>query len=171
MKVYCDMDQVLVNFLAGARAALGREFNDPCLGTDQEKWRKIQNIQGFWANLEWMPGAILLWERIKPYSPHILSAAPHEDDAPSCPAEKTIWCRQELVLPDERIHIVRRSEKKDFAVIDGVVNMLIDDHPRNVAEWREAGGIAILHTTVPETLRELDLLPTPTIYTVTASRT
>jgi hypothetical protein len=155
MKVYCDMDQVLVNFLAGARAALGKEFNDPCLGTDQEKWKKIQEITGFWANLEWMPGAVQLWKRIKSLDPHILSAAPPQEDAPSCPAEKTQWCWQELALQNERVHIVRRSEKRNFAVIDGEVNLLIDDHPRNCAEWCEAGGVAILHTTIPETLAEL----------------
>jgi hypothetical protein len=164
MKVYCDMDQVLVNFLGGARRALGREFNDPCLGTDKEKWALIQAITGFWINLEWMPGAMQLWERIKIYNPYILSASPHPDDAPSCPEEKRIWCFQELGIADEYIHIVCRSEKKDFAVIDGVVNLLIDDHPRNVAEWREAGGIAIHHTTIPETLDELNNFDLSNLY-------
>lgn len=155
MQVYCDLDQVIVNFLGGARRALGREFNDPALGTDQEKWALLRAIPNFWIQLEWMPGGKMLWKRIKEDA-HILSAAPALEDAPSCPKEKRLWCWQELGVPDNRINIVRRDEKKNFAVIDGTINLLIDDHPKNVSEWVAAGGKAILHHTVPETLQQLD---------------
>lgn len=158
MQVYCDLDQVLVAFLSGARRALGREFNDPALGTDQEKWALLRAIPGFWIQLEWMPGAHALWRRLKPHNPHILSAVPDPNDAPSCSAEKKLWCWQELGLREEsgRINIVRRTEKASFAVINGTVNLLIDDHPKNITEWEAAGGKAILHHTVPETLQQLD---------------
>jgi uncharacterized protein YbaR (Trm112 family) len=157
-KIYCDLDQVLVAFLAGARKALGKEFNDPALGTDQEKWVLIEQIQGFWENLEWMPNAQTLWDRIKHRGPHVLSAMPPKEQAPSCPGGKRIWCRENLAIPDAHVNLVSRIEKQKYAVVDGIQNLLIDDHPKNVLEWTAAGGIAIMHSTVPETLNALDHL-------------
>lgn len=153
--IYCDMDQVLVNFLAGARRALGREFNDPALGTDHQKWIEISKIHHFWINLDWMPGAEILWNRIKNYDTYILSAAPKPEDNPSCAPEKTIWCRQQLGVDQTRVLIVQRNEKQKFAKTNGHPNLLIDDHPHNVNDWLLAGGLAIYHTSIPETLREL----------------
>ena len=52
--IYCDMDQVLVAFMKGADAAVGGSF----VQTDKdERWNKINQTKGFWANLDWMPGA------------------------------------------------------------------------------------------------------------------
>lgn len=152
------MDQVLVNFLGGARKALGKEFNDPSLGPDSNKWKLLATIPEFWTNLEWMPNANRLWTYIKDYDTYILSACPHPDDHPTCPDEKKEWCRIQLGVSHERVHTVRRSQKKDYAVVTGTPNLLIDDHPKNVLEWELAGGIAILHHTVPETLIALKQL-------------
>ena len=145
-----------MNFLLGTRRVLGKEFNDPSLGTDQEKWLLIEQAKGFWENLEWMPNAQTLWNRIKHCDPHVLSATPPPDLVPSCPGGKRIWCRENLVIPDTRVNLVSRIEKQKFALSDGTPNLLIDDHPKNVAEWTAAGGIAIMHSTVPETLKALD---------------
>ena len=52
--IYCDMDQVLCNFMKGADAAVGGSF----VNTDkEERWKAINQTKGFWANLEWMPEA------------------------------------------------------------------------------------------------------------------
>lgn len=152
--LYCDMDQVLVNFLLGARKVLGYEFNHPMLGEDATKWPIIDKHSGFWLGLEWMPNAKTLWEAIRHHKPHILSACP-ENDAPTCRDEKIIWCKRELNVPTERIQIVTRKEKKLFAKTNNIQNVLIDDHPKNILEWKEAGGIGIHHHTVPETLQTL----------------
>lgn len=155
ISIYCDMDQVLVNFLGGARKALGMEFNDARLGTDSDKWRIIAEMPGFWRSLEWMPQAHLLWNRIKDRDTYILSACPPEKESPLCPGEKKLWCSDQLGIQEHRVHTVSRAEKALFATSEGRPNLLIDDHPRNVSEWQSAGGIAILHHTIPETLREL----------------
>jgi len=168
MKVYVDLDQVLVNFLAGARKALGKEFNDPSLGTDPEKFRHLSDTCiNFWLNLEWMPGAESLWNQLRQYNPFILSATPPADIYPSCPAEKIQWCIDNLGITKDRVFIVSRKEKREFSNPD---SLLIDDHPTNVREWRENGGTAILHHTVTETLNEItqlglwDLLSLPSSY-------
>ena len=46
--IYCDMDQVLCNFMKGADAAVGGSF----VNTDKdERWNMINQTKGFWANL------------------------------------------------------------------------------------------------------------------------
>jgi hypothetical protein len=149
------MDQVLVNFLGGARKALGKEFNDPTLGTDDDKWQVLAQVPKFWSNLEWMPGAKAVWEFIIPYKPLVLSAAPPADLNPMCGPEKLEWCQRELGIGPERVFIVSRKEKKNYALSPDGPNLLVDDHPKNVNEWRAVGGEAILHSTVQETLFKL----------------
>ena len=43
----------------------------------------------------------------------------------------------------QRINLVKRQDKKKYAVIDGVQNVLIDDYLKNIKEWESAGGIGI----------------------------
>ena len=153
--IYCDMDQVLVNFLGGARKALGKEFNDACLGEDNDKWVVLATKPSFWLDLDWMPHADLLWQEIKNKNTYILSACPPVELNPLCPDQKKIWCKVRLALPMNRVHTVTRKEKVNFAFTDGKPNLLIDDHFGNVEDWRNAGGYAIHHHTVPETLTAL----------------
>ena len=96
-----------------------------------------------------------MWEIIKVTNPKILSATPHPNDAPTCAEEKRLWCETNLSIPGEHVHTVRRSQKKDFATTDGKPNLLIDDHRTTVSEWRNMGGVAIWHNTIPETIKQL----------------
>jgi hypothetical protein len=153
-KVYCDMDQVLTNFLGGSRKALGQEFNDPCLGTDHEKWLILAKNPTFWLDLKWMPGAHQIWDRIKNKNTYILSACPPKDENPLCPSQKKEWCQRELGISSDRVFTVQRNDKKKFAM-NGLPNLLIDDHYETVDVWHRAGGYGIWHQTVPETLIEL----------------
>ena len=153
--IYCDMDQVIVNFLGGAKKALGREFNDPIQFGGEDKWPTIGQMPRFWLDLEWMPGANLIWNRIKDKNSYILSAIPKFEIVPLCPYQKREWCERELGISPYRVLVVSRHEKKNFATTDGVPNLLIDDHGGNVQDWIDAGGVAIHHFTIPETLQQL----------------
>ena len=161
--IFCDMDQVLVNFLKGSRLALGKEFNDPSLGSDSSKFRYLAaHHPYFWRELPWMPEARVLWQRLVRYNPWILTACPSDEDFKGAADEKRVWCRQELGMI-MRVETVNRHQKQTFAITHTLnhgtrSNLLIDDHPTNVEEWRDKGGIAILHQTVPETLQELTQL-------------
>ena len=60
------------------------------------------------------------------------------------------------------INLVRRKEKKDFAM-KGSDNkkqpaILIDDYPKNVNQFKAAGGIGILHTSASNTISQLKRL-------------
>ena len=62
--IYCDLDQVLVNFMKGADKALGGKF---ATSSKENRWNVINNTKGFWAELEWMPGAKRLYQFIAKY--------------------------------------------------------------------------------------------------------
>jgi hypothetical protein len=153
--IYCDMDQVIVNFLGGARKALGREFNDPVEFGGEDKWPSIGQMPTFWLDLEWMPGARQIWNLIKDKDSYILSAIPRVEVVPLCSIQKKEWCIREMEICPARALTVARADKKNFA---GPRKLLIDDHGGNCQDWQAAGGVAIHHHTVPETLRELKAL-------------
>ena len=64
-KIYCDLDQVLVNFMKGADAAVGGSFVDSDRAT---RWDKINQVKGYWEKLEWMPGSKRLYQFIAKYA-------------------------------------------------------------------------------------------------------
>ena len=46
-EIYCDMDQVLCNFMKGADKAVG----EPFVNADKvDRWNKISNTKDFWAS-------------------------------------------------------------------------------------------------------------------------
>jgi len=66
--IYCDLDQVLVAFMKGAEAAIGGDF---ATSDKDERWKAINQTKGFWANLDWMPGAKRLYQFIEKYDPYV----------------------------------------------------------------------------------------------------
>jgi hypothetical protein len=154
--IYCDMDQCLVNFLGGARKVFGMEFNDPRLGSDDRaKWVSLTDNTSFWLELELMPSARLLWDRIKDKNTYILSAVPDADVAPYAPSGKKQWCVRELGISPDRVITCSREQKKNFSRHGGHPNLLIDDHYGNCMAWISCDGNAIWHHTVPETITQL----------------
>ena len=151
--IYCDMDMVLVNLIKGADAAVGGSFVDM---PKDERWGKVNQVKGFWANLEWMPGAKRLYQFIARYDAHILSAYTNRD--PTSRAGKMKWLNRNTDFKRSNINLVLRSQKQKFATTDGKPNVLIDDYKKNIVEWRAKGGIGILHTKVSETINELKRL-------------
>ena len=53
------------------------------------------------------------------------------------------------------INIVRRREKQNFAKNQGRPAILIDDYPKNVQQFKSAGGIGIVHTSTQNTISQL----------------
>jgi 5'(3')-deoxyribonucleotidase len=151
--IYCDLDQVLVNFMKGAEDAIGGEF----ASTDKDvRWNKINQTKGFWANLEWMPGAKRLYQFIAKYDPYVLSAYSGHD--PSSRTGKMKWLSKNTSWKRGRINLVKRSQKQKYATTDGKPNVLIDDYKKNIVEWESKGGIGVHHTETAKTLSELKRL-------------
>ena len=150
-EIYCDLDEVLVNFMQAADAAVGGSF----VKYDKtERWNKINQIKGFWANLDWKPNAKRLHDFIIRYNPHVLSAY-----TGTSKTGKMKWVKKNTGFKRGNIHLVLRSQKQKYATTNEKPNILIDDYDKNIREWEAAGGIGILHDgNVGKTISELKRL-------------
>jgi len=152
-EIYCDLDEVLVDFRRGADAAVGGDF----VKMDKdERWNKVNQTKGFWSNLGWKPNAKRLHSFIIKYNPHVLSAYTGRD--PTSKVGKMKWLKKNANFKRGNIHLVLRSQKKDFATTNEKPNILIDDYDKNIREWEAKGGIGIHHTDVGKTISELKRL-------------
>ena len=153
-EIYCDLDEVLVNFMQAANAAVGGSF----VKYDKtERWNKINQTKGFWANLDWKPNAKRLHDFIIRYNPHVLSAYTGRDDTSK--TGKMKWVKKNTGFKRGNIHLVLRSQKQKYATTNEKPNILIDDYDKNIREWEAAGGIGILHDgNVGKTISELKRL-------------
>jgi hypothetical protein len=151
--IYCDMDQVLCNFIGGAEKAIGMPFAQ---ADKDDRWEAIKNTKDFWATLDWMPGAKRLYSFIAKYDPHILSAASDRDV--NVRPGKLKWLGKNTKIKRGNINIVKRADKQKYAITDGESNILIDDYKKNIVEWESKGGIGVHHTEVGKTVAELKRL-------------
>ena len=151
--IYCDMDQVLCAFMKAADSAVGGSFVQ---ADKTDRWNKINQVKGFWENLEWMPGAKALYKKIMKYDAHILSAYSGRD--PTSRTGKRKWLAKNTDFKRSKINLVMRSQKQRFATTDGKPNVLVDDYIKNIKEWESKGGIGVHHTTVSKSIGELNRL-------------
>ena len=154
-KIYLDMDGVLCNFIKGVADTTGEDFTSPDLNQKMKGQikSKIEEKGDFWHNLEWQPGGQQLYRYVKSSSPYILSAYAKWDK--NCKDGKNSWIKRHLMMPKQRINLVKREDKKLYAVQDGVPNILIDDYIKNIREWEQAGGIGIHQTDVKRTINTI----------------
>ena len=152
-KLYCDMDQVLCAFLKGASNVLGTDFTKANRDT---RLNTVSNTPKFWENLDFMPGARRLLQRIQKYDPYILSAYTDRDSRSK--GGKIKWVQKNTKIPKSRILVVKRAQKQAYSTHNGEASVLIDDYIKNIKEWENKGGIGVHHTDVSKTLNELTKL-------------
>lgn len=145
-KIYLDMDGVFVDFKRGIFETLG-----PDISYDYATVGKfLSSLQGqecidWWRNLKPCKDYMNLWEAVRNYIPHFLSAFPPSGfcDNESIQKGKKLWLSDNIIMPmSTYIHIVEKHEKKDFA---NEHSLLIDDDRENVREFQKAGGATILY--------------------------
>lgn len=156
--IYCDMDGVLCDFVSQAQKATGVPITKWMKDSSRDKWEPIRDYPNFWYNMPWTRDGKALWYKILPYQPHILSAYVDPGTDPNCIAGKTKWAMKNLSVPNPRLHLVKRIQKQDYAKTAGKPNLLIDDFPRNIEQWKRKGGVGIYHKSTSNTIRELSKL-------------
>ena len=150
-EIYCDLDEVLVDFIGAADAAIGGSF---AKADRKTRWNVINQVKGFWTNIDWKPNAKRLHDFIIRYDAHVLSAFTGRD--PNSKVGKMKWIKKNTGFKRANVHLVLRSQKKSYAKTkEEKPNVLIDDYDKNIKEWEAAGGIGILHTDVGTTINKL----------------
>lgn len=151
-EIFCDMDGVLADFVGSAKKVFPK-FHDKM--DDKEKsilWRRIESHgPRFWRNIRWTEGGKELWTFISQYGPRILSAYPKNGIFAT--VGKRIWLSENIGdnLADEAV-FCRGKDKPDHAHPRAI---LIDDDEKNIKAWEEKGGIGILYTSAPQTIKKL----------------
>jgi len=150
-KIYCDMDGVIVDFEDGYERLTGKNIKGNHVKGDSDFWQPISDAgANFWINLKWMSDGEKLWKYIKNYSPSILSAPSREK---SSRVGKEIWVRNNI--PGTELILKPAPEKQELAEPNAI---LIDDRKDNIQQWKDAGGIGILHTSANNTIKQLQEL-------------
>ena len=149
--IYCDMDGVLADFIKFTTKILGKPFKD-------KYWGDLPTDIFF--QLDPMSDAHILWSFIVKFDPRILTAHPKPGRGPvsdQAPDDKKRWMLKHFKWPASKIFPVLRADKSRFAKDgrDGRPNLLIDDHIKNCIDFRNRGGIAVVHTSAKNTIKEL----------------
>lgn len=143
MNLFLDLDGVLVDFIGGYKKISGKT---PKNYHDLD-WKIIEagGVE-FWSDLKWLPGGKDLWRSLKEFKPTILSSPSRHEDSRS---GKRIWVRREL---GKSIPLILESQKEKYADKDSI---LIDDLHKNIKNFKEKGGLGILHKSNENTLNQL----------------
>lgn len=156
--IYCDLDGVLVDFDGGFISHFGlppKEY-EKLHGVD--KFWEVINYKGskFWKNLPPTPYKDILWEYIFPHCKAIITA-PSKDI--SSFIGKYEWVKYHLT-PLPKI-LYRSSHLKQEVLFnipdeDKTNHILIDDRKDITQNWIKAGGSALHHKTIEDTILQLN---------------
>lgn len=153
-RLYIDMDGVMVNFDGrvdglGCRLAPGKH-------PSYVDWNRVKEIgPDFWATMSWLPEGKAFFEecqqvcRDNGIEMGILTAI----SIPAGVKGKTLWVHWNTDIDNEHLIIVPHGyDKCRFAAPERV---LVDDDPRNISDWNNAGGTGILYTDAAGAFREI----------------
>lgn len=159
LKLFVDMDGVLADFVKGISKELP-DYDDNKYAADEkyrdDMWDFVEKFSEdggkLWLNLPEMKDAKVLWDFIKDLNPEILSATGKSGYGAA--DQKRQWIKEKY--GDIKVNLVRKSkEKAKHATPDSI---LIDDRPKSIDPWKQAGGIGILHTSAKDTITQLKKL-------------
>lgn len=143
-KVYVDMDGVLANFYAGVTAATGHE--EPRAMALQDIEDTMASFAGtdFFYKLPKYDQAdqlIAMVNKMTNGDWYILSS-PLKYDREGSAKHKAAWVKKYLKIQPRGMHFT--GDKAQFATQpDGTPNILIDDYPKYLEKWTNAGGIGV----------------------------
>lgn len=155
IRIFCDMDGVLTNFVGRCQELLSID-----IFKHQEKygmesiWPYINKYgYKFWTQINWMPDGQKLWHYLRQFPNTVIITAIPSYKASRYPKQgKNAWIDANLGVSVFRRIGRRRDKVKDarFGYI------LIDDYEKTVQEWRERGGIGIVHKSADATIAQLE---------------
>lgn len=153
--IYVDLDGVLADLTSYIEQLLGVKLHTQSDGNwanDDEIWDRIREIPGEpnFDQLKPLPDAMVLWNFVKPYNPHILTATgyPVAENA----RKKRAWVQKHLTGYEDIITVEKSKLKAQYA---SPTSILIDDRTKSIRPWKQAGGIGVLHKNAGKTIQKL----------------
>jgi hypothetical protein len=174
--IFCDLDGVLVDFIAGIqKLSGGKKPDEMSIG---RIWATVAKKQTFFESLDWTPDGKELWEAIRHLQPTILTGVP--SNKPDVVGEqKASWCQREFqcliqhvdkaaTKPQQHAVVSTTGKKRKDAItvvscwskfkhleckVPG--SILIDDRLKLLKTWESAGGIFVHHTDTQSSLQRL----------------
>ena len=154
-RIYLDMDGVLFDFVKNIEQTTGLSINQWTNLGRKERWDPIIAKKDFWSKGPWLNEGKKLYNFVKKYKPHILSAYVEHANDPNCIPGKAKWAMKNTGIPRGRINLVMRSQKQTYA---SPASILIDDYEKNTKEFTARGGTGITFKTANQTIAELKKL-------------
>ena len=152
------MDGVLCDFGKQIEKATGKSKAEWLKIPSSRKWDTVLDYPNFWANMPWLGQGKVMYNFVKKYNPHILSAYMEKTHDPNCIPGKSAWVRKNLGMSGGRVNLVRRREKQNFATNQGQPCILIDDYDKNTSQFTARGGIGITFRSASQTISQLKKL-------------
>ena len=149
--IYLDMDGVIADFTKRYKELYRMEPKDAEKKKQFDKFFNEFIATGQFAKLDLMPGAIdgLTFLRKHLTIPtQILSSTANEARYEDISNQKLIWLQTHGITFSTNF-VPGKRHKYKFAAPDKII---IDDTQSVIDQWREAGGIGILHKDWPSTL-------------------
>ena len=171
MRIFCDLDGVLVDFDAGYEKLTGVKTHHADRQGSQHFWDlyrdslKLKGISAreYWENLPWMPDGPKMWNYISGYNPYVLTAPAVDFTIPKperyrithneSMQGKTEWVKRLDNM--KRMYFAASSFKQQYS---GQNKILIDDRQPTIDAWNSKGGIGIFHTSADNTIKQLQEL-------------
>jgi len=157
-RIYLDMDGVLCDFGKQIEKATGQSKSAWLSLPTSKKWDKVLRYPKFWENMPWLGQGKVMYNFVKKYNPHILSAYMEKTFDPNCIPGKSAWCRKNLGMSGARVNLVKRQEKQLYAMNAGQPCILIDDYDKNTSQFTAKGGIGITFKSASQTISQLKKL-------------
>ena len=152
MTVYIDMDGVIADFFTAFAHANGKKH-----------WKEIEDVEtkinelaktDFFNTLDLYPTSEDLVELVKKFAGDDwgICSSPLRGDHKNSSYWKKVWLTEKGFVPPKSENLVLTSNKPKYATNNGIPNILIDDKPKNIADWTAKGGIGICYQANVDTL-------------------
>lgn len=160
-QLFLDMDGVITDFRSRYEHYVGKTPEE--MGKElQQKygkqkgqeafWDKVDPLgTKFWSEMHWTEDGQELWNFIKPYKPKLLSSPSRSKTSVE---GKKIWVEKNI--PGTELILKQASQKQTMCVNERCI--LIDDRTDTCEQWKEKGGISVVHRSTRETIKELEKL-------------
>lgn len=153
IKLFLDCDGVLADFDTHALEYFGKNPRE--VEAEQGSdffWKQLEGRGDFFTSMPLMSDANELVASVLHMKPTILTGCPRGDWAE---AQKITWAQTHFPYLDI---ITCKSRDKRKHMVDGHINVIIDDWPQHRARWEEHGGIWIHHENARSSLEKLQEL-------------